>query len=40
MKSSLKILAFSSDTGVVEQVIEMLDKPIMLNGGQIMLSKS
>ena len=43
MKFSLKIQAFSPDTEVNEQekVIEMLDKPIMLNCGQIiMLSKS
>ena len=41
MKSSLKFKAFSPDSGVIEQeqVIEMLDKPIMLNPGQIMLSK-
>ena len=41
-KSSLKIQAFSPDTEVIEQeqVIEMLDKLIMLNRGQIMLSKS
>ena len=40
-KSSLKFKAFSSDTEVIEseQVIEMLNKPIMLNRGQIMLSK-
>ena len=39
---SLKIQAFSPDTEVMEQeqVIEMLDKLIMLNRGQIMLSKS
>ena len=38
----LKIKAFSPDTEVIikEQVIEMLDKLIMLNHGQIMLSKS
>ena len=42
MKSSLKIKAFSPDTEVIEQeqVIEMLNKPIMLNRGQIMLLKS
>ena len=42
-KFSLKIQAFSPDTEVIEQekVIEMLDKPIMFNHGQIIkLSKS
>ena len=36
---SLKFKAFSPDTEVIEreQFIEMLDKPIMLNCGQIML---
>ena len=40
-KSSLKFEVFSPDTEVIEQeqVIEMLDKPITLNKGQIMLSK-
>ena len=39
---SLKIQAFSPDTEVIEQelVIEMLDKLIMLNRGQIVFSKS
>ena len=39
---SLKNKAFSPDTEVIKQekVIEMLDKLIMLNCGQIMLSKS
>ena len=42
MKSSLKIQTFSPDTEATEQeqVIEMLDKLIILNRGQIMLSKS
>ena len=42
MKSTLKIKAFSRDTEVIEQeqVIEMLYKPIILNCGQVMLSKS
>ena len=41
-KSALKIQAFSPDTEVIEQeqVIEMLDKLIMLNRSQIILSKS
>ena len=40
-KSSLKFKTFPPDTEVneQEQVIEMLDKPIMLNQHQIMLSK-
>ena len=40
-KSSLKFKAFSPDTEVIKQkhVIEMLDKPIMLNCCQIMLLK-
>ena len=39
--SSLKFKAFSPDTEVTEQeyVIEILDKPIQVNQGQIMLSK-
>ena len=38
---SLKFKAFSPDTEVIEQelVIEILDKPVILNQGQIMLSK-
>ena len=41
MKSSLKFKAFSAETEVMEQqqVTEMLDKPITLTRGQIMLSK-
>ena len=41
MKFSLKLKTFSPDTEVIEreQVIEMLDKSITLNGRQIMLSK-
>ena len=41
MKSLLKFTAFSPDTEVIEQeqVIKTLDKPILLNRGQIMLSK-
>ena len=40
-KSSLKLKVFALDTEVLEreQVIEMLDKPIMLNRGQITLPK-
>ena len=38
-KSSLKIKAFSPEIIKREQVIKMLDKPIILNRGQIMLSK-
>ena len=40
-KSSLKFKAFSPDTEVIEQeqVTETLNKPIMLNCGQIMLPK-
>ena len=40
-KSYLKLKAFSPDTEVIEweQVTEMLNKPIMLNFGQIILSK-
>ena len=42
MKSSLKIQTFCPDTEVIEQeqVIKMLDKLLMFNHGQIMLSKS
>ena len=42
MRSSLKIKAFFPNTEVIElqKVIEMSDKLIMLNRGQIMLSKS
>ena len=41
MKSSLKFKTFSPNTDVMEQelVIEMLDKPAMLNQGQIMPSE-
>ena len=41
MKSSLQFKAFSPDTEVIEweYVIVMLDKQIMLNQDQIMLSK-
>ena len=41
MKSSLKFKAFSAETEVIEQqqVTELLDKPITLTRGQIMLSK-
>ena len=40
-KSSLQFKAFSPDTEVIgrELVIEILDKPIILDQGQIMLSK-
>ena len=40
MKSALQFKAFSPNIEVIEweKVIEMLDKPIMLNQGQIMLS--
>ena len=42
MKSSLKTKDFAPDTEVIEQeqVTDVLDKPILLNFGQIMLSKS
>ena len=41
MKSSLQFKAFSPDTEVIEweYLTEMIDKPIMLNQGQIMISK-
>ena len=39
MKSSLKIKAFSPDTEFIEQK-QVIDKPIMINHSQIMLSKS
>ena len=40
-RKSLKFKVFSPDTEITEreQVIAMLDKPIMLNHGQVMLSK-